>query len=118
MEMLLSGVPRAKLAQTLAHHRIIGSTPPLELVQNPGKTLAETMIEGNDDTALLKYVLTEIEDIRVIWESAKAGDLQMAKALRLGRDGYLAPNIAYLREIGRLPAELTDFDPKVEFALD
>lgn len=48
---------KAKLAMTAEDHKAIGSSAPRELVENPGKTLAETM----DDDKLLASIRYEIE---------------------------------------------------------
>lgn len=104
---------KANLEMTLDDHRALGGTPPKELVQNPGKTVAETM----DDATLLDFVRKEVETVAEVFEMAKKGGERERDLLHTTRDSFLAPNIVYLREIGRLPAEFAGLDPVVKFAL-
>lgn len=104
---------KANLEMTEDDHLAIGSTPPVELRRNPGKTLAETM----DDTRLRSFIVGEVEATKEAFDRAKAGDERQKELTELLRDGFLSPNVAYLREIGRLPAELADLDPATRFAL-
>jgi hypothetical protein len=104
---------KANLEMTLDDHYAVGSTPPKELVQNPGKTIAETM----DDTALLEFVRKEVETVADVFEMAKKGGEREKDLLHTTRDGFLTPNIVYLRQIGRLPLEFADLDPMTKFAL-
>jgi hypothetical protein len=104
---------KAYLAMTAEDHRAIGSTPFQILTDNPGKTWAETM----NDEELALHVLKEVTSVTEVYEKAKNGDSREAQILKIIRDGYLVPNIAYLRSIGRLPAEFKDMDAAAKFAL-
>jgi len=105
-------IPEASLAQTLADHKKMGSTPSQILKDNPGKTLAETM----SDEQLKVFILKQVNDVREQYGPAIIGGELERKILKIALN-YLVPNIEYLRKIKRLPAELKDFDPKKEFSL-
>jgi hypothetical protein len=107
--------PRRKpsLEMTADDHRAIGSTPPKVLKDNPKKTLAETMA----DDALRAYVRKAISaaaDMHAYAMSGNARAIALAKSLR---DEILNRDVAYLRDIGRLPHEYSDLDPALTFAL-
>ena len=104
---------KANLERTLEDHIALGSTPPKLLRDNPGKTHAELL----SDDELQKWMVDEVAMIAEVHHGATAGDEQEKKALALGLRAYLIPNLAYLREIGRLPKEFEDLDPLTKFAL-
>jgi hypothetical protein len=104
---------KAKLEMTFADHVAIGSTPPQDLIDNPGKTFAETM----DDDVLLSFLRKGVEGVAEALEMARHGGQREKNFLETIRDRFLTPDIAYLREIGRLPAEFADLDPATKFAL-
>jgi len=105
-------VPRARLEKTLEDHKKLGSSPDTVLIQNPGKAYAETMT----DEELKAYIIKEVADVREQYELAKTGDKIALHTLRITM-GMLLPNLEYLRRVGRLPEELSGFDPEKEFAL-
>jgi len=107
---------KANLEMTLEDHLALGSTPLQVLRNNPGKTLAETM----NDAELSAFIRREVEMVAEVFERAKrSGDQRDNETLlRIALDGFLVRNIAYLREIGRLPTEFADLDPVARFALD
>ena len=104
---------RANLEMTLEDHIGVGSTPPHALVENPGKTLAETM--GED--ALRVFILTEINIARRVHADVMNGEKNKENVLKTVRDDFLLPNIRYLRRIGRLPEEFKDTDFEQELAV-
>jgi len=105
---------KANLEMTLADHEKCGSTPPKELRDNPGKMVVETM----DAAALLAFMQSEVAHVAQMHKKAKElGDERTKEFLILMRDGFLGPNVAFLRRIGRLPAEFADLDPARKFAL-
>ena len=104
---------KANLAMTAQDHRAIGSTPPLALKDNPHSTLAETMT----DEALRAFVQNEVAAAAEMYAEAAQGDARMITSCVAIRDGVLGRNFGYLRDIGRLPPEFADFDPRLRFAL-
>ena len=106
----------AVLAGTLATQRAMGSTPSQLLIDNPTKTVAETM----DDAELKAYIIKEIDDARERYKLGPNYDSQYnprGKEIMKLQVTLLKENIKYLREINRLPTELMDFDPEKEFPL-
>ncbi len=103
----------ASLAMTAADHRRVGSTPVQILSDNPDKKLHETM----DEQQLRSFIAVEVMAFVGQYQRALGGNAREAKTLKSQLENYLAPNIAYLKEIGRLPEELEGFDPQVAFAL-
>lgn len=97
--------PRAALARTLANYRGIEASAPENLQQNPGKTLAETM----DDEALRLYMHDAIEALVSMQEIVESGGEDNRPYLEKALRERVAPDMEYLRSIGRLPAEF-DFD--------
>lgn len=106
-------IPEAGLEQTLEDHLAIGSTPLKVLEDNPGKTLAETM----DDAALKEFIMEQVAAVRVSHSAALSGDPVDIKIFKIQFEQFLAPNILYLRKIGRLPSGLADLDLVKEFSL-
>ena len=104
---------KAGLAMTAEDHLAMGSTPLQVLIDNPGKTWIETM----SDAELREFIMKQVADTTEQYERAKTGDKFESRVLEIQLSNFLAPNIAYLREIGRLPTELADLDPAKKFAL-
>lgn len=104
---------KAKLAMTDEDHRSIGSTLSPALKANPGKTLAETM----NDLELHSFLRAEFDGVNEVFAGVKAGTLPL-RALETVRDSFFLPNIQYLKEIGRLPAEFADIDFAKEFTYE
>lgn len=103
----------AHLAMTEQDHLNIGSTPPQELVDNPGKQWHELM----DDKRLEHFIMEQIVATLLSHRKAADGDPRGIQMLNLHLNDYLAPNIAYLQKIGRIPEGLENFDPMIMFAL-
>ena len=105
---------KAHLARTAADHRAIGSTVSKILSgKNEGKTLLEAM---NDDE-LREFIQAEIDSVAYMYKEAQGGNPRTIEFFKLTRDEFLLPNLAYLREMGQLPAEFEGFDPETEFVL-
>lgn len=106
-------IKKAGLEMTLADHLAIGSSPEDVHRENPGKTFAETM----DDDALKDFIMRELNNVRYSHKLALEGDPVERKIFKKQFELFLAPNIEYLRKIGRLPKELADLDLEKEFSL-
>jgi hypothetical protein len=103
----------AGLAMTAEDHKARGSTPPQVLIDNPGKKLHETM----DEKELRYFMADQYMVVTAQHRRALGGDPREIQILGTVRDGFLVPNLIYLKEIGRLPEELEDIDPTTAFAL-
>lgn len=103
----------SRLAMTAEDHLAIGSTPSKDLSDNPGKKFHELL----NDEALRNFIANEVMTLAVQHQRALSGDPREVKLLEVQLNGFFAPNIAYLKEIGRIPEELRDFDPETAFAL-
>src|SRR4051812_16959335 len=103
---------KSMLARTLADYRGIEVSAPEPLKENPDKTLAQTM----SDEALHTYLQEAVDALTLLQESVESGGKGDHPRLERNIKEYLAPDIAYLRSIGRLPPEF-DFDPYRRFGL-
>jgi hypothetical protein len=103
----------AGLAMSAEDHLSIGSTPMKELRDNPGKKWHELM----DDQRLRNFIADQVMVVTAQHRKARKGDPREVQLFRLILDSYLAPNLAYLKEIGRLPDELQELDPATDFPL-
>jgi hypothetical protein len=83
------------------------------LSAEPHKPLAEVM----SDEELLEYVSRDIVHIANLHAEARKGSFKCKRTLVAVRDTRLIPDMIFLRQIGRLPAEWSDFDPVSRFAL-
>ncbi len=84
---------------TAEDHKIVGSTPPPELVENPGKTLADIMSDA-EIIEFLKRGQEALKEIRRHQEdnAIPPGSSQIAEKM-------LERTVHYLAAIGRLPKE-------------
>ena len=89
--------PRGTLGMTAEDHYYIGSTPPQDLINNPGKTQAELM---TDDQVLAKLDRDEV----FITELLQIDTTFAKSALEAVKDKH-AGDIAYLTRVGRLPGK-------------
>ncbi len=105
--------PVSRLSLSAADHRKIGSTPPQVLLNNPGKKLHQTM-DGNE---LRAYIAIQFMAISAQYRLASKGDPREIVSLNRARDDMFIPDLLYLKEIGCLPLELADLDPKTVFKL-
>lgn len=105
--------PPSYLAWTAVHHRAAGSTVPKVLQENPGKTLAQTMSAAE----IGDYLNSAVESVTYCHTVAKSGDQNAIHFLHIVRT-MLSNHIAYLQDIGRLPAQWKGYDPQVVFALE
>jgi len=103
----------AGLEMTADDHLARGSTPLREQTDNPGKKWHELM----DDERLRNFIAEQFMVVMTQYRRALTGNPQEMQIFKVQLDGFLAPNLAYLKEIGRIPDELKDFDPATEFAL-
>lgn len=98
---------------TAQDHLDRGSTPPKYLTDNPGKKWHELL----DNEQLRNVIADQVMVVTAQHRKALGGSRRDAQILEIVLTGFLEPNIAYLKEIGRIPAELEDFDPVEAFAL-
>ncbi len=103
----------AGLAMTAEDHLKIGSTPPTWLTDNPGKRWHESF----DDQALHNWIAESVMFVAAQHQKALGGNEREVRILGTQLNGFLGPNLAYLKEIGRLPEGLEEFDPQVAFAV-
>jgi len=103
----------AGLEMTAEDHLSRGSTPPKYLTDNPGKKWHELL----DDEQLRNIIAEQVMVVTAQHRKALSGDSREARILDVQLNGFLAPNVVYLKEIGRLPKELEDFDPAEAFAV-
>ncbi len=107
---------KANLAMTAKDHLGIGSTPPIELVKNPGMTRAEVMAARGELLGFLRKQVKEVREVHALVKAGKGGEMD-GRLLKLIRDSYLLPNIKYLKEVGLLPEEFKDVDFEQELAI-
>ncbi len=93
------------LEMTARDHKIIGSTPPSEMIAEPDKTLAELMT----DEEILAYLREEKEGLED-FSKDKYKKNSFVKSSLPGLKRDLKLSIEYLRKIGRLPKEFEDFE--------
>ena len=106
---------KAQLAMNAGDHLKEGhSPPPILLGGNSGLTLEEVLTRCE---SLVVFIQHQIRDTDESHKSAQSGNGTDKITLHVMLDYFLGPNIAYLREIGRLPPEFTDLDPFVRFSL-
>lgn len=113
------GEAKAPLAMTAKDHESIGSTAPDFLKDNPGKTQAETMSDGEIAAWLGRSIdAAQIAYNRATDPNEPRREMWRTEGLPLVRDKFLLLDIEYLREIGRLPDHLAEEDFAAKFALD
>lgn len=92
----ISSKPRkASLEMTDKDHKDIGSTPPDELIENPGKNKAELMT----DTEIEQYLIGKQHLIEKFKEGGSTFEQSVVKDYEID----LRLCIDYLKSIGRLP---------------
>jgi hypothetical protein len=103
----------SQFAMALKDHQREHSTPPDYLVENPDKKWHESF----DDQQLRNKVAESIMLVLVQHQKVLSGNEREVKDLTNQLNDFLLPDLKYLREIGRLPWGLEDFDPVKAFAL-
>lgn len=89
------------LGVTEEDHRKLGSSPPPELADNPGKTMLDLMSEDE----LLEWLRTKkatLEEYRI-----KDGDFAQSYYVSLKRN--VIATLTFLRKFERLPKEFEDY---------
>lgn len=102
----------AILAKTAASHwKGSESVVPDVLQKHPGMTLADTMTDAD----LLQFLDEEIQVARRAHDKVIAGD-EKPEILRVTLEEFLLPNVAYLKQIRRLPLRYQGIDFARELA--
>jgi hypothetical protein len=97
--MLFNFMKKPYLASTAEDHKSIGSTPPEELLKNPGKTLGELW-----DTEQIKEFLDKQKyDIKFGENHLKSHKDTAVEELIADKKVSLKDSIDYLKRIGKLP---------------
>ena len=105
---------KAQLAMTNDDHRKEGHDPLPILQDTSGVTLEQVLTASH---SLDNFIRWQIRETTESYEFALRGNGSDEKSLRVMVDFFLGPNIAYLRDIGRLSKEFADIDPYTKFAL-
>jgi len=96
---------KSALEATAADHEVLGSTPPTQLKENPGKNLAELM----SDKEILEWLKKSEHAIKVLKKEAPSRGLQW-EDVRDREIVKMKVTLKYLEGIGRLPEEFKYFD--------
>ncbi len=65
----------------------------------------------------MMFVTRELRLTEVAYREALSGGEMERKILRIVLEDHLAPNVAYLRRIGRLPEKYKNLNPRKRFKL-
>lgn len=97
-----------RLGVTAADHLAVGSSPPVQLEKNPGKTLAGIM-STEEIAAWLEQKATFLSSEKKRYAAMENPDDWTKSGLVLYAKAELRLAIPYLASIGKLPQEFTDF---------